>query len=101
MTDPKHKLNETEKHVFGADAKRHPVIGDLILEQGSGALGVEEQAQAFCANLARTDPVAAASWRHKLELAKRAQAIAFVENLARVDPDAAAAARRKLSIAKK
>jgi hypothetical protein len=71
MTDPKHPLNEMEKKVFGADARRHPIIGDLILEQGSGALPAEMQAEAFCANLARTDPEAAAAWRRRLEIAKR------------------------------
>jgi hypothetical protein len=69
MTDPKHPLNETEKHVFGADAKRHPIIGDLILEQGSGAHPPEIQALMWVENLARVDPAQAAMWREKLSIA--------------------------------
>jgi hypothetical protein len=64
-------LTETEKHVWGADARRHDVIPDLILERGSGALSPELQAIAFVENLARTDPDQAAMWRRKLEIAKK------------------------------
>jgi hypothetical protein len=41
--DPKHPLNEMEKKVFGPDARRHEVTGE-ILETGSGALPVDIQA---------------------------------------------------------
>jgi hypothetical protein len=64
-------LTETEKHVWGADAKRHEIISDLILEQGSGAHPPEMQAEIYCQNLARTDPELAAMWRRKLEIAKK------------------------------
>jgi hypothetical protein len=71
MTDPKHELDETEKHVFGADAKRHPICG-FVIEQGSGALAVELQAELFCQNLERTEgPQAAAAMRKKLQIAKK------------------------------
>ena len=39
-----HSLSPTEQAVFGSDAVRHPVTG-LPLEQGSGALGPDEQAR--------------------------------------------------------
>jgi hypothetical protein len=41
--DPKHPLNEMEKKVFGANARRHPITG-MVLECGSGALPDEVQA---------------------------------------------------------
>jgi hypothetical protein len=64
-------LTLTEQHVFGHDAKRHDVIPDLILEQGSGAHDPHTQALMYVENLARTDPELAASWRRKLEIAKK------------------------------
>jgi hypothetical protein len=69
MTDPKHPLNETEKRVFGADAKRHPVTGQ-VLEQGSGAHPPEIQAELFCQNLERTEGPAAAT-RHDCQNTRR------------------------------
>jgi hypothetical protein len=71
MAKPTDPLTEQEKAVFGADARRHPVIGDLILEQSSGMAGTEDmQAWAFVENLAKTDPEAAAAWRLKVKIAK-------------------------------
>ena len=41
--DPTRKLGPTEIHVYGADAKIHPITG-MVIEQGSGALPDEVQA---------------------------------------------------------
>lgn len=64
-------LSETEAHVFGRDARRHELIPDLILEQGSGAHDPHTQAIMWVENLARTDPEQAAMWRRRLEIAKK------------------------------
>ena len=37
------KLSVTEEHVFGADAAIHPIT-NMPLEQGSGALPIDQQA---------------------------------------------------------
>lgn len=42
MLDPKEPLTIPEKHVYGADAKRHPIAG-FVIEQGSGAMPVDVQ----------------------------------------------------------
>jgi hypothetical protein len=47
MTDSKlPPLSVPESLVFGADAKRHPVLG-FVIEHGSGCLPIEEQARQF------------------------------------------------------
>ena len=53
-------LNEIEKAICGADAKRHPITG-MVLEQGSGALSPDEQARrVHLPEIARTQGQAAA-----------------------------------------
>lgn len=71
MAKPTDPLTPTEQRIWGSDAKRHPIIGDLVLEQGIGAKDPATQAWQWVENLARTDPEAAAAWRRKLEIAKR------------------------------
>jgi hypothetical protein len=46
MTDPEAPLTEFEKNIFGDDAARDPVTGN-VFEQGSGALDREVQAEQF------------------------------------------------------
>jgi hypothetical protein len=72
--DPRHKLNETEKHVYGADARRHEITGE-VLEQGSGALPADVQAAVIhCAEIERREGRAAADLvRQKLDMALRAK----------------------------
>jgi hypothetical protein len=41
--DSSRKLSPTEIHIYGADAKIHPITGE-VLEQGSGALPPDTQA---------------------------------------------------------
>jgi hypothetical protein len=43
MRDPKDPLTRVERHVFGDDAKLHPIT-KMPLEQGSGALSADKQA---------------------------------------------------------
>lgn len=45
MSDPTPPLSVMEQLVFGADAARHPL--GFIIEQGSGALPIEQQAQNY------------------------------------------------------
>jgi hypothetical protein len=52
-------LTLTEQHVFGHDAKRHDVIPDLILEQGSGAHDPHTQALMYL----KTSHAPIPSWR--------------------------------------
>ena len=53
-------LNEIEKAIYGADAKRHPLT-NLVLEQGSGAWPADEQARRIhLPEIARTQGDAAA-----------------------------------------
>jgi hypothetical protein len=71
MAKPSDPLTETEKHIWGADAHRHELIGDLVLEQGLGAHDPNTQALMYVENLARTDPELAAMWRRRLAIAKK------------------------------
>ena len=63
-----------DKLVFGENAKRHPVTGQ-ILEQPydpDGRMTADYQAELFCQNLERTHgPEAAAAMRRQLAIAKR------------------------------
>jgi hypothetical protein len=72
--DPRHKLTETEKHVFGADAQRHPITGEP-LEMGSGALPPDVQAAVVHIALieVRDGKAAADIVRQKLDMALRAK----------------------------
>jgi len=54
MLDSREPLNETEKHVFGPDAKRHPIAG-FVIEQGSGAMPVDVQLAQYIAMVERTE----------------------------------------------
>ena len=65
--DPKDPLTETEKKVFGEDARRHPVTG-FPIERGSGALPERMQAQNHIRHVAETEgPEAADAMRKRLE----------------------------------
>ncbi len=46
MIDPNEPLSLTEKQVFGANARRHPVLG-FVIELGLGSLPVDDQAKNF------------------------------------------------------
>jgi hypothetical protein len=69
MIDPSQPLSVTERHVFGADARRHPVLG-FVIEQGSGAHPTDVQAELYIRGVERDDgPEAAAALRAKLHAA--------------------------------
>jgi hypothetical protein len=69
MVDPSHPLSVTERHVFGTDARRHPVLG-FVIEQGSGAHPPDVQAELYMRGVERDDgPEAAAALRAKLHAA--------------------------------
>jgi hypothetical protein len=59
MIDPKEPLSPTEKHVFGVDAKRHPVLG-FVIEQGSGAESIAVQVENYIRMVANTEGADAA-----------------------------------------
>jgi hypothetical protein len=59
MINPKDPLNVTEKLVFGADAKRHPVLG-FVIEQSERAEGIEQQVRNYISMVANTEGAAAA-----------------------------------------
>jgi hypothetical protein len=68
---PDEPLTETEKHVFGFDAKRHPLCG-FVVEQSVGSHPVELQAELFCQNLERSHgPEAASAMSRRLAIAKK------------------------------
>jgi hypothetical protein len=58
MPDPKAPLNELEKAIFGHDAVRDPVTGE-IFEQGLHSLPRDVQAAAFLQASKRTDDMSA------------------------------------------
>lgn len=75
MIDPLSALSVTERHVFGPDARRHPLLG-FVIEQGSGALPVDEQARQYVQIIEHTEGKAAAdAMRVKLAAATRQLAI--------------------------
>jgi hypothetical protein len=67
--DPNRKLSPTEIMVYGADAKIDPRTGEVI-EQGSGALPIDQQALfVHCAEIERREGKAAADEvRRKLQM---------------------------------
>jgi hypothetical protein len=67
--DPTRKLSPTEVKIYGADAKIHPVTGEVI-EQGSGALPIDQQALiVHCAEIERREgKFAADEVRRKLQM---------------------------------
>jgi hypothetical protein len=61
-------LSLTEMHVFGFDAQRHPLFG-FVIEQGSGALPVEQQAENHIRAIERAEgPDAAVAARRRLAI---------------------------------
>ncbi len=73
LPGPDHPLTETEKHVWGHDARRHKIVTTMIVEQsmGMGPETADAQAWQYVENLAKTDPELAAMWREKLSIAMK------------------------------
>jgi hypothetical protein len=71
LPGPDDPLTPQERAVFGHDAKRHPVVTTMIVEQsmGRGAHDADAAAWQYVENLQRTDPELAAMWRRKLSIA--------------------------------
>jgi hypothetical protein len=94
--NPKEPLSVREKLVFGDNARRHPITGE-VLEQGSGALSEKAQAANQIRMIAQTEPAVAEEMRRQLiEVEKHivdelAAAAAKLEAAAGVDAGAAAA----------
>lgn len=66
MIDPSHPLSVTERLVFGADARRHPVLG-FVIQLGSGSHAPDVQAELYIRDVERGDgPEAGAALRAKL-----------------------------------
>jgi hypothetical protein len=69
MPDPSHPLTETEKLVFGIDARRHAVLG-FPLERGSGCNPPDVQAAYYIQDIERAEGKEAAdALRAKLHTA--------------------------------
>jgi hypothetical protein len=71
MINPNEPLSIPEMLTFGSDAVRHPVLG-FVIERGSGALSIEEQADNYIRMVANTEGAAAAeAVRAKLRAAEQ------------------------------
>lgn len=97
MPNPKEPLSATEKRVFGENAIRHPITGE-VLEQGSGALSEKAQAVNQTRTIAQTEPAAAEQMRRQFAEAEKrivdelAATAAKLEAATGLDDGAAAAA---------
>ena len=58
--DPKEPISLTERAVYGHDARRHKVLG-FVIEQGSGALHVDAQAENYISEVEAIEGRAAAN----------------------------------------
>jgi hypothetical protein len=71
LPSPDEPLTETEKHIWGFNARRHSVAG-FVIEQSVGSHPIELQAELFCQNLERSHgPEAASAMRRRLAIAKK------------------------------
>ena len=78
LLDPTEALTPTECHVFGVDARRHPVLG-FVVEQGHGALPERAQVELYVRQIEQTDRAAADALRRRLAAVE--QPIAIVKEL--------------------